>query len=1185
MPDLGVCVLSLDGGGAGALTQLLILENIMYRIKIAGGLDAMPSPCDYFKVIGGSGTGGIAALMLGRLRMTITEAKSAFENLRPQSKIGSAEKFQAKSFEKALRDIFREATMKDDHPNACKTFVCAMNTMNLNASIPEIFCSYNTPEQAASKCLLWELARATSAIPGLFKPMEIILQGIKQLYVGGSLVHNNPTSLVLNQANLMYPAQPVVLVVSVGSGHADTIHIPSSNAIPRALENIVMDSERSHEDNAYRFRALPNTYYVRLNVQQGLQGLGPYPWKESSKVLAHTRNYLEMQDTKVKLGKLVKVLWNPVIPDSHVYLKVCPPPTVRFTGREAILQQMAEYFSKDIGRRHIFLLYGLGGAGKSQIAFKFIEQSATPEPRFSDVYFVDSSSQQTIESDLVTMALVKKLGKNFQHSLNWLSGQQTNWLLVFNNADDTHLNLGQYFPAGPHGNIIITSRNPDLSQHAPTKCRVDQMEVEEAINLLLSHAEHDTHDPGNRTIGKQLVEKLHCFPLAVAQAGAYISTSRSLQAYLAFYDTKRTQLLSERPLQSDYGSVYTTWKISFDRLSDRARQLLQLCSFIHHDGITEEIFGMAASYDFREDMPTAAELRDPLEFLAAFSETQLHEWDSMKFIALTNELRRYSLIEFQTTSKSITFSIHPLVHEWCRTTLDLAAPTELCMHRLIGMSIAAARDYYPFIHQIFPHLDALLFVNTVQSSRKPYLKDTMFASQCLDVYDCEGKYADGVELGSLMLQSGSKKWSELKTLGVQEKLASLYKGAGMHYLAEELQESVSNKYSEILGDDDTATLRSMRQLTSTYAKRGKYRRAEELQTVILNKNICLLGDDHPETIRCMSELTWTCIQLGEFQRAKELGMKAFKKCTTILGEDHPTTISGMSNLAVAYRKLGEWQHSKELGIRALEKSIKNHGEDHPNTLLCMSTLAWTYTELGELQLSKELGNRTLEKRMEILGQDHPDTLASMANLAATCSKLGELTRAEELQSAVLQQRINTLGEDHLDTLRCMANLALTYSRLGDFMQAEELEITVLKKRTEVLGEDHPSTLISMIHLGYRYFKLRKLRQAEELQTTALDKTIQILGEDHPLTLEAMSDLALTYSATGRLSRAEELGTKALTKYMKVLGEQHPHTQECKANLERCRADKLEHTQGGQDAIDSDGVSEEQSDIEVNFFVV
>src|ERR1700722_2048433 len=62
------------------------------------------------------------------------------------------------------------------------------------------------------------------------------------------------------------------------------------------------------------------------------------------------------------------------MPFSHTGLRSCPPPTPVFTGRQDILSQMRASFSSDVGRRHVFVLHGLGGAGKSQIAFKFVEE-------------------------------------------------------------------------------------------------------------------------------------------------------------------------------------------------------------------------------------------------------------------------------------------------------------------------------------------------------------------------------------------------------------------------------------------------------------------------------------------------------------------------------------------------------------------------------------------------------------------------------------------------------------------------------------------------------------------------------------------------------------------------------------------------------------------------------------------
>jgi hypothetical protein len=54
----------------------------------------------------------------------------------------------------------------------------------------------------------------------------------------------------------------------------------------------------------------------------------------------------------------------------------CPPPSRIFHGRQAILNKMHEFFNKDIGKQHIYLLYGLGGAGKTQIGLKFINDSS-----------------------------------------------------------------------------------------------------------------------------------------------------------------------------------------------------------------------------------------------------------------------------------------------------------------------------------------------------------------------------------------------------------------------------------------------------------------------------------------------------------------------------------------------------------------------------------------------------------------------------------------------------------------------------------------------------------------------------------------------------------------------------------------------------------------------------------------
>ena len=48
-----------------------------------------------------------------------------------------------------------------------------------------------------------------------------------------------------------------------------------------------------------------------------------------------------------------------------------------FTGRDKYLQRLRDYFLSSIeDKRKSFLLYGLGGIGKTQICLKFIEETS-----------------------------------------------------------------------------------------------------------------------------------------------------------------------------------------------------------------------------------------------------------------------------------------------------------------------------------------------------------------------------------------------------------------------------------------------------------------------------------------------------------------------------------------------------------------------------------------------------------------------------------------------------------------------------------------------------------------------------------------------------------------------------------------------------------------------------------------
>ena len=61
------------------LSSLLILKRIMEAINP----EDPPKPCDYFHMICGTSTGGLIALMLGRMRLSIDKCIEAYSEMSP----------------------------------------------------------------------------------------------------------------------------------------------------------------------------------------------------------------------------------------------------------------------------------------------------------------------------------------------------------------------------------------------------------------------------------------------------------------------------------------------------------------------------------------------------------------------------------------------------------------------------------------------------------------------------------------------------------------------------------------------------------------------------------------------------------------------------------------------------------------------------------------------------------------------------------------------------------------------------------------------------------------------------------------------------------------------------------------------------------------------------------------------
>ncbi|KAJ7245374.1 hypothetical protein B0H12DRAFT_1187588 [Mycena haematopus] len=670
-------------------------------------------------------------------------------------------------------------------------------------------------------------------------------------------------------------------------------------------------------------------------------------------------------------------------------LNHCPPPSRIFHGRHTILNTMHQFFGQDTKKQKIYVLYRLGGAGKTQIALKFIKEWT----HFTAQLLVDASTTETIETGLKNIATAKQSGNSLQDALNWLVSNQEDWLLFFDNADDPEINLNQFFPKCNHGNILITSRNPNLRVYG-THSRVSDMEELDAVALLLKSACQEMSAP-NKLLALDIcnLKVLWYLPLGIVQAGAFIAESGTLDTYLDLFSKNRTKLLKKKPNQThdDYAwAVYTTWEMSFNKLSRPAAMLLQLCSFIHGDDITENIFSRAANYARNHTSPDEVQYKlkgsqkVKSKFMKALS---LHKWDSLAFLKLTNELRAYSLINFDVERKS--FSIHPLVHTWSQTTLNNLESYQLCMNAVLGMSIDEIQDQDMQLAslRLLAHVDSLMH-NISEAASK-------FYKQYAYIYYYAGQYTRAVQLEIIIMKEKQK----------------------------------------LLGDDHLDTLSAMHSLAVIYDNLGRFEEAEKLQVVVLEKRRKLLGDDHLDTLHAMHSLAVTYSSLGRFVEAEKLKVVVLEKRKKLLGDGHLDTLRAMENLAITYDKLGRFEEAEKLKVAVLEKRRKLLGDGHLDTLHTMHSLAVTYSSLRRFVEAEKLKVVVLEKRKKLLGDGHLDTLRAMENLAITYDNLGRFEEAEKLQVVVLEKQRKLLGDDHLGTLHTMHSLAVTYSSLGVISRA------------------------------------------------------------------------------------------------------------------------------------------------------
>ncbi|MGH2839723.1 MAG: tetratricopeptide repeat protein [Solirubrobacteraceae bacterium] len=669
-----------------------------------------------------------------------------------------------------------------------------------------------------------------------------------------------------------------------------------------------------------------------------------------------------------------------------------------FTGRSVELDKLAAHLQAEDRAVITQAITGLGGVGKTQLAARYVQRYGSDYDVVAWVRVEDGGT-----ADLAMLAATLGLNvssltaqERADQALRWLERCDERWLLVLDNVNGPE-QLESCCPAGGNGRVLITSRNRDLEQIAPTMS-IDVFDQATAIEYLLSRTGRTSEHEEARTLARALGG----LPLALSHAGAYCAKATSFAEYLTLLDDLPPSALYDRSPEAFYRqTVASTWQPSIRAASKEAP-------------VAPHVLAMAAHLA-PDDIPRAL-------FDALIDDTKAHQRKQLADAIAA--LDRYSL----ATIERETLSVHRLLQ---RVIRDTTAASELLdaagRAALRALTEAMPTDpqqpqYWPLYEHLLTHILALTETLDQPADIAPQLIE-LLNHGCVYLLHA-GTFQRAMETTILTARYATDLLGAKHpdTLTARANLASSYWQAGRTSDAIELLEQVLADRERLLGPEHPDTLTTRANLAHSYAQAGRTSDAITIEEQVLADRERLLGPEHPDTLTTRANLANSYAQAGRTSDAIALQEQVLADCERLLGPEHPNTLATRANLASSYWQAGRTSDAIALQEQVLRDRERLLGPEHPSTLTARANLAASYAQAGRTSDAITIKEQVLADCERLLGPEHPDTLTMRANLAHSYRQAGRISDAIELLEQVLADRERLLGPEHPNTLTARAVL-------------------------------------------------------------------------------------------------------------------------------------------------------------------
>jgi hypothetical protein len=174
---------------------------------------------------------------------------------------------------------------------------------------PLLLRNYHARSEERIPCTIWEAARATSAAPTFFDPIEFS-NGI--IFRDGGLQNNNPIFALIDEVKIEFGERETSVIVSLGTGVSKSIDLGKGLiSVAKACSQIALDTEAQADRFVETYCDVAGKYrdkYFRFDVPNGLQGVGLEEWKKYDTMSANTLDHLRKAGQRERLNACAEII-------------------------------------------------------------------------------------------------------------------------------------------------------------------------------------------------------------------------------------------------------------------------------------------------------------------------------------------------------------------------------------------------------------------------------------------------------------------------------------------------------------------------------------------------------------------------------------------------------------------------------------------------------------------------------------------------------------------------------------------------------------------------------------------------------------------------------------------------------------------------------------------------------------